>query len=143
VSGFIDATILLILTFIVMFVFDVLDGGLAGGKSPEILVDGPLTLTLLNMWFGYGLMFEASSWQGTPGKKVTGLVITDKSGERITFSRALGRAFAKALSGVVPFYIPYFMVATTERKQSLHDMIAGTLVFCRHDLVNPSYSVFD
>src|SRR5213080_4272790 len=41
--------------------------------------------------------------------------------------RAVGRHFAKWLSGML-LGIGYIMVGFTERKQGLHDMLAGTLV---------------
>ena len=77
-------------------------------------------------WLYYALL-ESSSWQGTVGKKLLGLKVTDPNGNRISFGRATGRYFAKILSGMICF-IGFVMVAFTERKQGLHDMLAGTLV---------------
>ena len=59
-----------------------------------------------------------------------GLFVTDTFGRRITFSRATGRYFASILSGMI-MGIGYIMAAFTERKQTLHDMIAETLVLKR------------
>ena len=56
-----------------------------------------------------------------------GLVVTDLDGRRISPLRAIGRYFAKILSGIILF-IGYIMVAFTDRKQGLHDMICSTLV---------------
>jgi uncharacterized RDD family membrane protein YckC len=70
---------------------------------------------------------HASKWQATIGKKILGLKVTDVSGNRITFWRALGRYAAMAfLSGI--FLIGYIIAAFTEKKQSLHDLIASTIV---------------
>lgn len=74
--------------------------------------------------------FECSSWQATPGKKVLNIVVTDMGGERITFLRATGRHFAKWIN-VLILGIGYVLAGLTERKQALHDMIAGTLVLRR------------
>ncbi len=84
---------------------------------------------LINLIVGiaYFAGFESSSWQATPGKRALGLIVTDTSGGRISFLRALGRYFAKILSGLILF-IGYIMVAFTERKQGLHDFLASTLV---------------
>jgi len=49
---------------------------------------------------------------------------------RISFGRATGRFFARIISGLT-LGIGYLMVAFTEKKQALHDMIAGTLVLRR------------
>jgi uncharacterized RDD family membrane protein YckC len=70
---------------------------------------------------------ESSSYQGTLGKMIFGLKVTDLYGNRISFERATGRNFAKILSAMI-LGIGYLMVAFTERKQGLHDLLAGTLV---------------
>jgi uncharacterized RDD family membrane protein YckC len=46
---------------------------------------------------------------------------------RISFGRATGRFFAKIISSIILF-IGFIMAGFTEKKQALHDMIAGTLV---------------
>jgi uncharacterized RDD family membrane protein YckC len=75
----------------------------------------------------YGAGFESSSYQATLGKMALGLKVTDLAGQRISFARATGRHFAKILSGLM-LLIGYIMAGFTERKQALHDLIAGTLV---------------
>jgi uncharacterized RDD family membrane protein YckC len=81
--------------------------------------------TVLN-WLYYALL-ESSTWQATLGKKALGLEVTDVEGRRISFGRATGRFFAKIISALILF-IGFIMAGFTERKQALHDMIAGTLV---------------
>jgi uncharacterized RDD family membrane protein YckC len=76
----------------------------------------------------YNAYFESSDWQGTIGKKVMNVVVTDLQGNRISFARASGRFFAKLISGLIPFAIGYILAGITEKKQALHDMIAGCLV---------------
>jgi uncharacterized RDD family membrane protein YckC len=75
----------------------------------------------------YYSLLESSSWQGTLGKKLLGMRVTDLNGNRISFGRATGRYFGKILSGMICF-IGFVMVAFTEKRQGLHDMLAGTLV---------------
>jgi len=75
----------------------------------------------------YSAGMESSSAQGTVGKRILGLRVTDETGRRISFARATGRHFAKILSGI-PFNIGYIMAAFTEQKRALHDMVAKTLV---------------
>jgi uncharacterized RDD family membrane protein YckC len=83
-------------------------------------------LSIVAGWLYYSLC-ESSSWQGTVGKKVLGLRVTDMNGNRIGFAKASGRHFGKILSALILF-IGFIMVAFTERKQGLHDIMAGTLV---------------
>ena len=75
----------------------------------------------------YEAAMESSSKQATLGKMALGLKVTDLEGRRISFARATGRHFAKLLSGMI-LLVGYIMAGFTERKQALHDMIAGTLV---------------
>ena len=84
-----------------------------------------LIRTVLN-WLYYALL-ESSAWQATLGKKALGLEVTDMQGLRIRFGRATGRFFAKIISSIILF-MGFIMAGFTEKKQALHDMIAGTLV---------------
>ena len=77
-------------------------------------------------WLYFALM-ESSSKQATVGKMALGIRVTDMAGRRISFARATGRCFGAILSGLL-FCIGFLMVAFTEKKQGLHDMMAGTLV---------------
>ncbi|MEX0602378.1 MAG: RDD family protein [Bacteroidota bacterium] len=77
-------------------------------------------------WLYFALM-ESSAKQGTLGKMALSIVVTDLNGNRLTFGRATGRYFGKILSGAI-FYIGFIMAGFTEKKQALHDMIAGCLV---------------
>jgi uncharacterized RDD family membrane protein YckC len=75
----------------------------------------------------YFVLLESSAKQGTLGKMALGLIVTDTAGRRISAGRAVGRYFAKILSGLI-LLIGYIMIAFTERKQGLHDLIASTYV---------------
>jgi uncharacterized RDD family membrane protein YckC len=75
----------------------------------------------------YFAKLESGPHQATYGKRALGLKVTNLSGERITFGNASGRFFGKIVSGMT-FYIGFIMAGFTERKQALHDLIAGTLV---------------
>lgn len=77
-------------------------------------------------WLYFALL-ESSDKRATLGKMACGLIVTDLAGGRIGFGRATGRFFAKFLSSLI-LMIGYLMAAFTQRKQCLHDMIAGTLV---------------
>jgi uncharacterized RDD family membrane protein YckC len=88
------------------------------------------TVALVLTWLYHAFM-ESSAWQATLGKKLLGLVVTDMAGKRVSFGRSTGRHFAKIITNMVPLLIGYFMAAFTEKKQALHDMIAGCLVLRR------------
>jgi uncharacterized RDD family membrane protein YckC len=103
-------------------------------NPPDELVPEIILIVLIfaaictaGMWIYYAWM-ESSSSQGTLGKMALGLIVTDLYGNRITFAHASGRFFAKIITGLIPFGIGYIMAGFTEKKQALHDMIAGCLV---------------
>lgn len=77
-------------------------------------------------WLYFTLM-ESSRYQATLGKIVMGAIVTDLNGKRISFGRANGRFFGKWISGMV-MYIGFLMAGFTEKKQAMHDMLAGCLV---------------
>ena len=89
------------------------------------------TVSLVFTWLYHALM-ESSEWQATVGKKVLGLVVTDMAGQRVSFWRATARHFAKIITNMVPTFIGYIMAGFTEKKQALHDMLAGCLVLRRN-----------
>lgn len=85
-----------------------------------------MIITMVLAWL-YFAVCESSPWQATLGKLALGIRVTDLLGHRISFPRALGRYPAKFLSAII-LGIGFLMVGWTQRKQGLHDMIAGTLV---------------
>ncbi len=97
-------------------------------NSPLFAAAGSLSrvVSIAAGWLYFGLL-ESSSWQGSVGKKLLGLRVTDMNGQRISFGKATGRYFGKILSGMICL-IGFIMAAFTEKKQALHDMLAGTLV---------------
>jgi len=84
------------------------------------------TVGIVMSWL-YAAFMESSQMQATLGKMAIGIKVTDVAGNRITFGRATGRFFAKYLS-MLTLLIGYIMAGFTEKKQALHDMLAGTLV---------------
>lgn len=77
-------------------------------------------------WLYYAFL-ESSETQATLGKIMLGIKVTDTDGNRLDFTKATTRFFAKILSSITLF-IGYLMAGFTEKKQALHDIVAGTLV---------------
>ncbi len=75
----------------------------------------------------YHIVMESSPKQGTYGKQLLGIKVCDLQGEPITTAHAAGRNFAKILS-TLTFFLGYLYSFFNEKKQCLHDVIAGTLV---------------
>lgn len=99
--------------------------GMAGAIFGAAMLTWLLTIAI--GWLYFALM-ESSKLQGTIGKLALKIVVTDMEGNRISFGRATGRYFGKILSAII-IYIGFIMAGFTEKKQGLHDIIAGTLVW--------------
>jgi uncharacterized RDD family membrane protein YckC len=100
--------------------------GSGDGYAEAARSSGGSAISTVVTWLYYALM-ESSAKQATVGKMALGIIVTDVEGRRIGFGRATGRYFAKILSALI-LGIGFLMVAFTQRKQGLHDMLAGTLV---------------
>ena len=85
-----------------------------------------LIMALIIPWI-YEAAMISSDKQATLGKRAVGIVVTDLEGNRITFGRATGRYFGKCLSLLI-LLIGFIMAAFTEKKQAMHDMMAGCLL---------------
>lgn len=136
---------------------------MAGGVPLEIYT---LLTISLPTWF-YFAWSDQSNWQATVGKRVFRLIVTDIEGNRIGFGRAMLRTVIKLLPWEIshltvnlPTSIMYdpepqfrigfvvvlallvlypALILSTRRRQSLHDLIAKTIVLC--DKTRPKISV--
>jgi uncharacterized RDD family membrane protein YckC len=78
----------------------------------------------------YAAGLESSRWQGTIGKQCMGLVVTDVSGERLSFLHATGRHAAKYLSAL-PVFLGFMAALFNPQRLAWHDRLAGTRVIER------------
>jgi uncharacterized RDD family membrane protein YckC len=88
------------------------------------LVSNAVVFALQTVYFA---LMESSSRQATLGKMALGIIVTDADGKRISFGRAIGRNLGKIISQIILF-IGFLMVAFTQKKQGLHDIMANCLV---------------
>lgn len=117
-----DQVLLFVVNFFIGFVIGFALASASKGAG-VILIQ---VIGIVVSWLYYASM-ESSTKQATLGKMALGIVVTDLNGERIGFGKATGRYFGKIVSGLI-LCIGYIMAGFTERKQALHDMMAGTLV---------------
>lgn len=89
---------------------------------------GPVVVS----WLYFALM-ESGQRQGTYGKRIMGIIVTDMSGQRINFWQGGGRYLLRFLS-VFLFFIGIFLMFFTEKRQALHDLLTGTLVLKKEDV---------
>jgi uncharacterized RDD family membrane protein YckC len=135
VAVFIDGILVGLISVIPAAIVGALLGfqmGLAGADLESIGSAGQFVGGILQFFVGwlYFASTESSDSQATPGKRAMGLYVADMNGNRISFGQATGRYFGKILSCLL-LGIGYLMAGITEKKQALHDMMAGTLVLKR------------
>ena len=134
-AAIVDGIITMVVSLVILgpvFVFILFSGAGRLGDPDEMQTLFPVIQVVNNLvslvggWLYYALM-ESSRFQGTLGKMAVQIKVTDLEGNRISFGRATGRYFGKIVSGLTLF-IGFIMVAFTEKKQGLHDIMAGCLV---------------
>ena len=146
-AAILDITFLAIPVAVIVSFYSVFTGNaleflrLHPGESSSELVQGfgaPFVhalgvIFIIGSWL-YFAFSESSSWQGTPGKKIFGLRVTDREFHRVTFGRAslrfgVGRLLAHVpVCGGIYFLADCFCAAVPPRKQAIHDRIAGCVV---------------
>lgn len=89
----------------------------------------------------YASILQSSSLEGTLGQRLLDLRITTLDGRRLSFGRALGRFLASAFS-IFTCGIGYLVMLWTARRQTLHDLAAGTIVVRGERAPEPAPGVF-
>ena len=83
-------------------------------------------ILLLILWWQYSARMLSSSWRATIGKKIVSIAVVNEMGEQITFKDATFRFLYSLISYLL--LLPILMMLFTEKKQTLHDKMAKTLV---------------
>ena len=123
-AGFWLRFVATIIDLIIVSVVSAFIGAIIAGGDDTGTVSA--TLNLFGDWL-YCALMESSKFQGTVGKLVLGLIVTDDQYRPISFGRATWRYLGHFLSTII-LGIGFLMAAVTTRKQCLHDIMAGTLV---------------
>lgn len=135
---FIIAVPIVVVMFVLMFLVVGVSGtgggpggGGGGGAGAAGAIGGVLMLLIqlgavVATWL-YFAMLESGEKQATLGKRALGLIVADTEGRRISFGKANLRMLGKIVNQFT-LYIGWIMAAFTQKKQGLHDIIAGTVV---------------
>ena len=115
VAWLIDLVILLMGSLILTITFGI-------GQTGTMIFHCYIVLGLI-----YGPTMDSSSSQATFGKQMMGIKVTDLSGRRIGFQRALNRHVSKIFS-YSTLFVGFLISATTSKKQALHDRITRCLL---------------
>jgi len=96
------------------------------GVGAKLLI---LLAYVLSMGAMYRVLFEASTWQASFGKRLLNIYVTDENGQRISITRSLGRWLARFFLGAFGgSWVSVITIAATENRKSLHDYVAKTVV---------------
>jgi uncharacterized RDD family membrane protein YckC len=107
-----------------------------GMLAPIMAMAGIVSLISTAIWVLYFTIMESSKFQATVGKLAMGIVVTDMNGGRLDFGKALVRNLSKIISSII-LCIGFIMAGFTEKKQALHDIIAGTLIVKKQPDLTP------
>jgi uncharacterized RDD family membrane protein YckC len=77
--------------------------------------------------FIYYPLFMTSPLQATPGKAIMGIAVLDENGQTLSMKAAIIRYLSTFLSALL-LCIGYLMNLFTVKRQTLHDMIASSVV---------------
>lgn len=122
-----DAVFVGILSLILQFGLAIMFGLVSGGNDGVIALGSGLgSLLAFLITIVYFVGYETSDKQGTWGKQILGIKVTDQYGRRVSTGQAVGRFFAKIISSLT-CGIGYLLPLFTDRRQTLHDLICGCL----------------
>ncbi len=99
----------------------------AGMVATIMAAAGTVWILAMIIQILYFTFMESSKYQATVGKLALGLMVTDMNGGKLDFTKALVRNLCRIISNIT-MLIGYIIAGFTEKKQALHDIIAGTLV---------------
>ena len=75
---------------------------------------------------------EVSSFQGTFGKRMVGIKVTDENGNRLTLGQSITRNLTKIIS-YLAIALGFIWVLFDKKRRGWHDMIAKTFVVIRNE----------
>lgn len=128
-GGLIDLIIVLSVAFFAMFIFFRIFPieGYYTYAQVEAMNRGRGALIGLLVDALYTVILQSSLRQATLGQRIVGVKLQRADGSRVTFGIALGRWAMSCISSIllkIGFLIAFF----TKNKQTLHDLVAGTIV---------------
>jgi uncharacterized RDD family membrane protein YckC len=98
-----------------------------GDKETRLYMALGLLLIIPEVKIIYHIIMECTIKQGTFGKQLLKIKVSDMEGNRISLMRSVSRNLLKIVS-VLPFFIGYIFSFFNKQQQCMHDMLAGTLV---------------
>lgn len=114
----------------------ILLGPWVGAPGGSVLAVGAVVLWQAVSWLYWAVM-ESSATQGTPGKVLLNMAVTGVDGRRLSLRQATVRHFSKIVSTLAAL-LGFAMIATTARKQGLHDLVGRSVVVIGRQALPPA-----
>jgi uncharacterized RDD family membrane protein YckC len=99
------------------------DPGIAAGLAARQI--SPLIPVVIILYFSFS---ESSKFKATIGKRIFKIKVVDFTGDRIGFWKAFQRNVCKFIISYPFFFFGFFFAIWTKKKQTLHDLLANTVV---------------
>lgn len=128
---FLDGLILWAVNFVMSLVAGV-GVGVTARNAPGAALGLQLGLTAIQLAIALGYeTFMIGKYGATLGKMACKIRVVTADGGKVTYLRALGRYFAKILSGCPTLMIGFIIAGFDEQKRALHDRICNTRVILK------------
>ena len=146
-GGLIDLLIVLIISSVILFFW----GFFIGIKNTDLNLSAEEQAI---MWKARGLLvgllvdliytvvLQTSNKQATLGQSAFDLIITKNNGEQANFGQILIRYLISIPSSLI-LKMGYVIAIFTKRKQTLHDLIANTVVLEKNEIIEKEEIVID
>lgn len=120
----------IVMGLISFFILGASIGPALATRSPAVFLSGLFMsiILIIVIWVLYGIILE--TWKGqTVGKMVMGIIVVKENGDPCDFFAALLRNVFRIIDNLPSLYLVGFIViALTEKRQRLGDLLAGTVV---------------
>lgn len=135
VAYFVDILTGILPIFIVTVIIHFAFGNLSGLKEISESFWFDVNSLLMACFYFVATTYK---WGATFGKKIFGLEVRSDKTERLGFWQVVIREIPGKIVSFIIFYIGFFMAGFTEKKQTLYDKMAGTVVVYKNPEKKPS-----
>lgn len=118
-ANFLDGLVLMIPSILIRISFSLI--------MPEMIEKMVAPVLGMAVSWGY-FIYMTDKYQATLGKKWCGLKVVAENQEKLNITQIILRETVGKLVSAFILLIGYIMVAFTEKKQGLHDKLAGSVV---------------
>jgi len=138
-AGFVTRLIAFFTDRMIVAVFIAIVTAVIGFVTQSLQVNQWLGIEAWSQWLVGGLLavftlltnfvYDVGCWLlagQTPGKRLMGLLVVQTDGRRLRFGAAIRRWLGYYLSAIL--FLGFLWVLVDNRRQALHDKLAGTLV---------------